>query len=163
MTGFSDVIGSWKIIEMRRPRRSRNSSGWSSSRSTPSKSTLPPATWPAGLGRRPMIAREVTLLPQPDSPTTPTVSWAWTSKVTPRTAWTRPDEDENSTSRSRTERRGASLAVRPATDRPSPRSSSLEPRVEGLAQAVAQQVEAEDRDDDRDTGNSAVNAAPFER
>ena len=111
-----------------------------------------------------MIASDVTLLPHPDSPTTPMVSWAWTSNVTPRTAWTRPDEDENSTSRSRTERSGSSLAVRPATEgghlaeghrlslgsrasrRPSP--SRLKPSTE---MTIAM------------PGKSAVNAAPEKR
>ena len=35
---------------------------------------VPPAIWPGGLGTRPRMARALTDLPQPDSPTTATVS-----------------------------------------------------------------------------------------
>ena len=59
---------------------------------------------PAGFGSRPRIASDVTLLPQPDSPTIPIVSCGARSNDTPLTAWTRPEEDANSTRRSRTAR-----------------------------------------------------------
>ena len=45
---------------------------------------------PGGVGTRPMIARLVTDLPEPDSPTMPSVSPGWISKLTPLTAWTTP-------------------------------------------------------------------------
>ena len=67
--GLSEVIGSWKIIASRLPRRSRRVSSGTSSRSMPSKRIEPETS--AVLGSRPMMASEVTLLPQPDSPTRP--------------------------------------------------------------------------------------------
>ena len=42
MKGFSEVIGSWKIIEMRRPRILRTSSSGNNRRSCPSNRTSPP-------------------------------------------------------------------------------------------------------------------------
>ena len=73
-TGLSEVIGSWKIIEISRPRIARMSSAESLSRSRPSNSTRPWVTRPAGLASRPMIASDDTDLPQPNSPTIATIS-----------------------------------------------------------------------------------------
>src|SRR5688572_5948686 len=84
--GFSDVIGSWKIIEMRSPRRSRIASAGSSRRLRPSKLISPPAMRPGGCGISPMIDSAVTLLPQPDSPTMPSVRPDSTLKLTSSTA-----------------------------------------------------------------------------
>ena len=50
---------------------------------------MPPATWPL-LGSSRMIESPVVLLPQPDSPTSPTHSPSSTSKETPSTATTEP-------------------------------------------------------------------------
>ena len=71
-TGFSDDSGSWKIIARSRPRRSRMSFSGSVSRSVPSNSTVPVTLFPRRGSSR-MMASEVTDLPQPDSPTRPTV------------------------------------------------------------------------------------------
>ena len=73
-TGFRLVIGSWKIIAISLPRISRISLSGSADRSRPSNRTLPPSIRPAGFGSSRMIARLVTLLPQPDSPTRPSRS-----------------------------------------------------------------------------------------
>ena len=73
-TGFNDVIGSWKIIAMSRPRISRIRSSESSRRFPPWNRILPATTRPAGFASRRMIASEETDLPQPDSPTSATVS-----------------------------------------------------------------------------------------
>ena len=89
MTGFSEDVGCWKIIEIRSPRISRISSSVSLSRSLPSKITSPSSTTPGGATRR-MIESEVTLLPQPDSPTRPRISPRRTAKSTPVTALTVP-------------------------------------------------------------------------
>ena len=71
-TGLRLVIGSWKIIAMSRPRMSRIVRLAQRRRGPePSNRTLPPSIRPAGLGSSRMIARLVTLLPQPDSPTRP--------------------------------------------------------------------------------------------
>ena len=52
-TGLSEVIGSWKIIEMSRPRISRISSSESSSRSRPSNRMRPGRHLAGGLGQEP--------------------------------------------------------------------------------------------------------------
>ena len=78
-TGFSDDIGSWKIIAMRLPRTSRMSASLSCSRSRPSNSTEPPAMRPGGLCTSRNSESALTLLPHPLSPTSPTVSPSWMS------------------------------------------------------------------------------------
>src|SRR4051812_5050649 len=88
--GLSEVIGSWKIIASWSPRRSRIRAGGNLSRSSPSKSTSPPAMRPGGCGTRPMMESAVTLLPQPDSPTMPRVRPRSRRKSTPSTARTWP-------------------------------------------------------------------------
>ena len=72
-TGLSEVIGSWKIIDILLPRSLRRSSADSVSTSRLPNSTASASTLPGGLGTRPMTESDVTLLPQPDSPTRPTV------------------------------------------------------------------------------------------
>src|SRR5438034_1361049 len=81
-TGFSEVIGSWKIIAISRPRTRRISSSESVRRSRPLKVTFPPTIWPAGCETSRMIESALTLLPQPDSPTSATVSPSFTSHET---------------------------------------------------------------------------------
>ncbi len=82
--GSSDPYGSWKMICIRR-RYLRSSPGSSVLRSTPSKRTDPPVA-----SRSRIIARPIVLLPQPDSPTRPSVSPRRTAKVVPSTALTVP-------------------------------------------------------------------------
>ena len=86
-TGLSDVIGSWKIIEISAPRMSRSSGFDRLSRSRPSNSTRLPG-WMIEFsgGSRPSSASDVTLLPDPDSPTSATVELRGTSKEIPFTA-----------------------------------------------------------------------------
>ena len=74
ITGLSEVIGSWKIIEMRLPRILRISASLTPSRSVPSSVTEPPTIRPGGSGTSRMIDSALTLLPQPDSPTIASVS-----------------------------------------------------------------------------------------
>src|SRR5215469_15084996 len=88
--GLSDVIGSWKIIEIWLPRRSRISAGLSFRRSMPSNRISPEAIRPGGRGINPMIESAVTLLPQPDSPTMPSVRPGLSEKLTPSTARNSP-------------------------------------------------------------------------
>ena len=64
-TGLSDVIGSWKIIEMSRPRISRISSSARSRRLRPSNVMRPCVMRPVRRGSRRMIASAETDLPQP--------------------------------------------------------------------------------------------------
>ena len=69
ITGLSAVIGSWKIIAMRRPRNVRHSAAGNFSKSRPSK-RIAPATGRISGGNRPITAEAQTDLPEPDSPTT---------------------------------------------------------------------------------------------
>src|SRR5215218_7514662 len=85
--GLSEVIGSWKIMAIRSPRRSARSRSVSVSRSWPSN-RAEPDTIRAGVGRSPMRASEVTLLPQPDSPTMHRVLPLLTEKDTSSTTFT---------------------------------------------------------------------------
>src|SRR4051794_26379075 len=160
-TGFRLVIGSWKIIAISLPRTLRSSESFSLSRSRPSNIARPSVTPPL-LARIPRIASDVTLFPQPDSPTMPSVSPGAMSKETPLTACTIPRSVWNLTSRFSTERSGSRLdrigdprdvlrVLPPPQLEPADAAAQL--RVERLAQAVADQVEAEHGDDDRDAGD----------
>ena len=90
MTGLSDVIGSWKIIEISLPRTSRISSSLILSRSRPASFTEPETMRPGGSGIRRIRESAVMLLPQPDSPTMARVSPEATLKSTASTALTMP-------------------------------------------------------------------------
>src|ERR1700689_1415055 len=87
IVGFSDVIGSWKIIETLLPRTRRMSLSLSVVSSLPSSLTLPEAIRPPGGSSR-MSDIPVIDLPHPDSPTSPTVSPGAMLNETSRTAWT---------------------------------------------------------------------------
>ena len=65
-SGLSEVIGSWKIIEMSLPRMRSISVSVSSSRLLPSKRIAPPTMRPGGLATRRRMDSAVTLLPQPE-------------------------------------------------------------------------------------------------
>ncbi len=84
-TGLSELIGSWKIIAISRPRIFRSCASLSSKRFWPPKIARPLVTRPAR-ERIPRSASEVTLFPHPDSPTIPSVSPAATSNEMPLTA-----------------------------------------------------------------------------
>ena len=72
-TGFSVIIGSWKIIATLRPRIVRQVASLAPTSSCPA-SLIEPATMRPGGSISPMIARPVTVLPEPDSPTSPITS-----------------------------------------------------------------------------------------
>ncbi|MNR31437.1 hypothetical protein D3C85_1489470 [compost metagenome] len=79
MTGFSEVMGSWKIMEISLPRirRSADSSSLKRSTSWPSRGTnraAPDAMRPPARSMRRRMDKAVTDLPEPDSPTSATVS-----------------------------------------------------------------------------------------
>ena len=101
---FSDVIGSWKIIAIPFPRTSRSRCAETFSRSSPRKSTSPLDRASRG-SFSPITVRQVTLLPEPDSPTMPSTWPGSTVKLTPSTAFTIPSSVTNSVRRSRTSRR----------------------------------------------------------
>ena len=90
MAGFSEAIGSCRIIAIREPRSWRISSGLLASRLWPSKTMSPPTIWPPGSGTNRKIDRQVIDLPEPDSPTIPSVSPRWMENVAPSTAFTTP-------------------------------------------------------------------------
>src|SRR2546422_5100309 len=104
-TGLSEVIGSWKIIAISRPRICRIASSESARRSRPLKRTRPPTMRPAGGATRRMMLSALTLLPQPDSPTRATVSPSPTSHETLSAARTTPPRVTNSVVRFSTSRR----------------------------------------------------------
>ena len=95
-TGDSDVIGSWKIIEMSLPRIARISGPRPSStaRSTGGplsrENRIRPATIRPGGGTMRRMLWAVTLLPQPLSPMMPSVRLAPTWRLTPSTALSTP-------------------------------------------------------------------------
>ena len=86
ITGLSEVIGSWKIIEISLPRTLRISGSLSSSKLRPASLTVPETMRPGGSGIRRISDSAVMLLPQPDSPTIASVSWRASEKLTPSTA-----------------------------------------------------------------------------
>jgi hypothetical protein len=67
--GLSEVMGSWKIMEMRLPRTARISRADRPRRSRPSKATSPESMRPGGC-TSPRMDSPSTVLPHPDSPTT---------------------------------------------------------------------------------------------
>ena len=114
-SGDSEIIGSWKIIEMWRPRILRRTmpSGLSLVMSRggllepgAAKSILP-EEMRAVLGRMPIIACAVTDLPDPDSPTSATVEPARMRNEIPFSAGTIVPRLSNSTERSSTSIRSA--------------------------------------------------------
>ena len=88
MTGFSEYLGSCRIIAMRPPRSARRSASPARRRSTPSKASRRAAMRPFR-ARSPSSARPVCDFPDPDSPTIPSFSRPRT-KLTSRTAGTGP-------------------------------------------------------------------------
>ncbi len=90
MVGFRDVIGSWKMNPISVPRILRSAFLSILSTSSPLYKIWPPSKNPGGSGFSLMIQEEVTLFPQPDSPTIPRISPGRTSKLTSRTAFTTP-------------------------------------------------------------------------
>src|SRR5262245_38745371 len=118
--------------------------------SMPRNVTDPPAMRPARSRIR-MTAYEVTDLPEPDSPTMPTVSPLASEILSRSTARTVPRRVENSTVRSRTSRRGMAVIA----------ASSPALRVDDVAQPIAQKIEAEYRHHQRGAGKEGD--PPFAR
>ena len=108
-TGFSEVIGSWKIIPIFTPRISRMRCCDAPSISSPSSRTEP-LTVAALRSTSPITVRNVTLFPEPDSPTTPSVFPRSTEKLTPETACTIPSSVRKLVRRSLTSRSAISSA-----------------------------------------------------
>ena len=81
--GFSEPYGSWKIIWMSRRQRPHRRGATASVMSWPSNQTEPDVTSYSRVMQRASVD-----LPQPVSPTRPSVSPGCTSSDTPSTAWT---------------------------------------------------------------------------
>ena len=88
-TGLSEVIGSWKTIAMLAPQKRRISLGDASPISSPSK-RIDPRRTTCLRGSSPMTERESTVLPDPDSPTMPSVRPRSRVNDTPSTERTSP-------------------------------------------------------------------------
>src|SRR5690606_29239031 len=137
-----------------RPRRSRSSFPDMVSSCSPANVALPSTLLPRA-GSSPMIARDVTDLPQPDSPTSPTVWPAATSKLTPSTARNCLRPLPKVTVRSRTDRSGVPLESVAGAGVVAgwvvmASSSATGLGVECLTQRLAHEGEAQRDDDDAD-------------
>ena len=108
-TGFSVISGSWKIIAMRSPRSWRICSSLYLRRSWPLKRTSPSTTSRGSI--RPSSEKPVTDLPEPDSPTRPTISPRRTVRSTPSTAGQAPASVWNAVRRPRTSRMVSLMSV----------------------------------------------------
>ena len=148
-TGERLAIGSWKIMEISRPRMARmvGPSGGSSSSSTASPSpgvkVMVPFTVRPGEGTMRRMDCVVTLLPHPLSPITPTVLWRVIVKETPLSAFRIPSRRKKWVSTFRSSN-AMSLTIRPL-------AGSLV-GVRGVAQAIAEKVEGDERDNKDQTG-----------
>ena len=79
--GLMPARGSWKTMPALDRRSASSSPTGAPSTSRPSSRTVPPVVAPRGC--RPITERAVSDLPEPDSPTRPTVSPAATESETP--------------------------------------------------------------------------------
>ena len=86
--GFSEVIGSWKIIDISLPRIFRICSSEAAVRSMPRNSMVPDSMTPVGLGSSLRMERAVVVLPAPVSPTRPRLCPSPMSMEIPLTAFT---------------------------------------------------------------------------
>src|SRR5687768_9671161 len=95
---------------------------------------------PGGLGIRPMIESDVTLFPQPDSPTMPIVWPGITEKETSSTAISWPPSTRKAVLRFFTSRTG--LLIGPLLQR----------RIKAVAESVAHDIQGQHHDQHRETG-----------
>src|ERR1700674_3904352 len=93
-------------MAMSLPRTFRISSSLSFSKSRPPKTTSPETILPGGWGIKRISETALTLLPQPDSPTSPRASPSLSVNETPLTALTTPSGVKNWVRRSFTARSG---------------------------------------------------------
>ena len=101
---------------------------------------------PGGVSR--MIESAVTLLPEPDSPTTATVSFGAMSKVRPFTTWRHRPSTRNEVFRSRMERMGVVMLSAFGGSRGSDHATG----VERIAQTIADEVDRQDGEEDCSAG-----------
>src|SRR5258707_9130708 len=98
-----------------------------------------------------MIDLAQTLLPEPDSPTMPSVSPACRSKLTPSTARTGPESVRNQVRRSRTCSKGAPGCNASAGTNG---SAAIGMRIEPVAEAGAHEIEGHHHRQDGQTRES---------
>src|SRR6266567_6515321 len=157
MTGLSAVIGSWKIMPIRAPRILRIAARDFARMSSPSSSTRPPATVNWRGGSSAMMAWAVTDWPEPDSPSTHTISPGLTAKDTFSTALIRSAPPGRRTVRPCTSSTGFALAVICMS---SFACRHLHPpckfRVEPVAQAVAQHIDGKHRQGKANAGEEDI-------
>src|SRR5262249_57169079 len=91
-----------------------------------------------GNGTKPIAASMVTLLPDPDSPTTPRICPSSSSNPTSSTAWSMPLAVGNRT-----------LKLRISS---SAMTSLLESGIERIAQSIAEQIAGQHRHEDHEPG-----------
>src|SRR3954464_15363664 len=127
-------------MAMRVPRIARSSASDLVSSSSPCSRIEPLSTCIAPFGKRPITACAVTDLPEPDSPTTQTISSAPTVRLMPCTAWVR-SPPLMATDRFETSRTG-SLTSHPLRHF----------GIERIAQAVAEHIDGQDREREADAG-----------
>ena len=138
--GLSETIGSWNTMPMPAPRISRIFAGSALTRSVPLKRIRLSGVAMKGGGRRPSTERAAMVLPEPDSPTSASISPAGREKERPSTT-VRP------ACPMRTERFSTESTVSiPAM------GSILHLGVEPVAHRIAEQVHAEQRDGDAEAG-----------
>jgi hypothetical protein len=82
-----ELIGSWKIIEISLPRSCASRAGVAVLRSSSLNARRLTSMVAPRAGKRPITAMDVTLLPEPDSPTRQSVLPAWSVKEISDTAW----------------------------------------------------------------------------
>ena len=111
MTGLSDVIGSWNTTATSWPQIccSWRFGAWR--RSAPLNRTRPVGVSVFFRGSSPMIDRDSTVLPEPDSPTMPRVRPPSSVNVTPSTARTSPRDDLKYVRTSSTTSNGSSVVA----------------------------------------------------
>ena len=80
-TGFSVIIGSWKIIAMRSPRNRAHRIVARAEQIVALRARTRPPTMRPGGSTSPMIEKPVTVLPEPDSPTSPSTLPASTTEA----------------------------------------------------------------------------------
>src|SRR5581483_9171170 len=119
-------------------RIARISDGPSGTRSRPCHRICPATMRAGGIATSLRTESAVTVLPQPDSPTTPSVSPAAIARSTPSTARTMPSSVEKCTLRPRISSSGA--------------KSHHPARVERIAQPVADEVDRQHGEKDRAAG-----------
>src|SRR3954470_19802893 len=161
ISGLSRVIGSWKIRPSFGPRSARSCRRGIVTRSCPSNSTLPLRF--AASGSSPRTPRPSVDLPQPDSPTRPSVSPRLMSNDTPSTARTAPRAVPYQTRRSRTDRTASDvgtsgrllIAYPPADlvdDVDREQLASPQHRVEQVVEALPDERQAGHEQHDRQAG-----------